>query len=280
MTNRSAWRVPFLLAALVAVAVFAAPTRANAAEKTKRAAVAWCGPDSEALAGDVCYVDGRAAAPSGGKGARRTLVIWLHGVIAKNTTWSWNHQKMLRRVARQHGIELLFPRAMAGDALYAWPGTLEAQEKNEEALIAQWMEAKSAIEKRDNRPFDEVFVFGFSSGAYFASSLAMRGRVDVDGYGVFAGGQPMAAKPANGARFAPVFVGVCANDKTTVAHSRAFAGSLASAGIPRMVSEQRVGHDLSEVHFAQALTYLRGKAKPAAHTATVATHEAHVPPTT
>ena len=258
-----------LLAALVAAVVATLPAVAYAEDKSSQAA-SWCGADSESLPGDVCYVDGRAKG-----GARRTLVIWLHGVIAKNTTWSWDHQRMLRRVAKQHGIELLFPRGVAGDSLIAWPGTQQAQEKSEQALIDQWMNAKSLLEKRGERSFDEVFVFGFSSGAYFASSLAMRGRLDVDGYAVLAGGQPMIAQAAQAGRSAPVFVGVCAKDKTTVAHSRAFAASLATAGIPRMVSEQQVGHDVSEVHFAQALTYLRGK-----KAAAVAAREAEIAPRT
>lgn len=268
MRGRPAF-LPVLLAALVAALVSAFPAVAHADDKSPQAA-AWCGAESETLPGDVCYVDGRAKG-----GARRTLVIWLHGVIAKNTTWSWDHQRMLRRVAKQHGIELLFPRGVAGDSLYAWPGTLQAQEKSEQALIDQWMSAKSLLEKRGERAFDEVFVFGFSSGAYFASSLAMRGRVDVDGYAVFAGGQPMTAPSTPAVRSAPVFVGVCANDKTTAAHSRAFAGSLVNAGIARMVSEQKVGHDLSEVHFAQALAYLRGK-----KAAPVAAREAELAPKT
>ena len=250
MPSRRTFGLSVLLAAFVAFAVVLFPTSAGAAEQS------WCGADSEALPGDVCYIDGR------GQGARRTLVIWLHGVIAKNTTWSWNHQKMLKRVAKQHGVEMLFPKGITGDSLVAWPGTAEAQEKNEQALIDQWTDAKRALEKREGRRFDEVYVFGFSSGAYFASSLALRGRLDVDGYAVFAGGQPMPARTEAVSHFAPVFVGVCANDKTTAAHSRAFAGSLASAGIPRMVSVQPVGHDLSEVHFAQALGFLRSQAKP------------------
>jgi predicted esterase len=119
------------------------------------------------------------------------------------------------------------------------------------------MTAKNILEKRGGRPFEDVFVMGFSSGAYFASSLAMRGKLDVDGYAVFAGGQPMPAPREPEVRRAPVFVGVCANDTTTAAHSRAFAGSLAAAGIPRMVLEQNVGHDLSDVHLVSALGFLR-----------------------
>jgi predicted esterase len=261
MPSRRILALHVLVAMFVGLTLLMVPTKAHAQEKA--ANKAWCGAESEALPGDVCYVDGR------GKGARRTLVIWLHGVIPTNTTWSWNHQQMLRRVAKQHGIELLFPRGVAGKELYAWPGTAKAQEESEQALIDQWMSAKDVLEKRENRAFDEVFVFGFSSGAYFASSLAMRGRVDVDGYAVFAGGQPMSLRPGQAIPSAPVFVGVCANDRSTAAHSRAFAGSLAGAGIPRMVSEQKIGHDVSEVHFAQALAYLHRKAAPIAAAATV-----------
>jgi predicted esterase len=235
--------------------------RANA-RSAAGATSGWCAAEFENLGSDVCYIDGRKknAAPA----ARKTLVIWLHGVIAKNSTWSYNHERMLHRVAKYTNIEVLFPHAPTAsspESVWAWPGTTESQAKTEEALIQQWMSAKTLLEKRDNRSFDEVFVFGFSSGAYFTSSLAMRGRVDVDGYATFAGGQSQPAAEAAVARFSPVFVGVCANDASTVNHSRAFAGALASAGIPRMVMEQKIGHDLSEVHFVNALSFLRSKAK-------------------
>lgn len=214
-------------------------------------AAAWCGAGTEPLPSDVCYIDGRGAP------GRRTLVIWLHGVIGKNTSWSHDHEKMLSRVAKEAGIEVLFPKGILGESVYAWPGTRASQEKNEQALIDQWMTAKGILEEREQRVFEETYVFGFSSGAYFASSLAMRGRVDVDGYAVLAGGQPMPPAPAPVVRYAPVFVGVCANDPTTVKHSRAFASSLAAAGIPRLVDERPIGHDVSPAHLTHALAFLR-----------------------
>jgi predicted esterase len=226
---------------------------------TNAAAKGWCASEYDALPNDVCHIDGRKAKD----GAHRTLVIWLHGVIPTGSSWSHNHQRMLARVAQYNEVEVLFPKGLPADGVYGWPGTLDSQEKNEQALIDQWMAAKTLLEQREKKAFDEVYVFGFSSGAYFASSLAMRGRVAVDGYAVFAGGQPMPARTTPVEKFSPTFVGVCADDKTTANHSRAFAGSLAAAGIPRMVSEQHVGHGLSEVHFAQALSFLHGKAKPA-----------------
>ena len=102
---------------------------------------------------------------------------------------------------------------------------------------------------------------GFSSGAYFVSSLALRGRVKFDGYATFAGGaggQAAADVPVK----APVYVGVCADDKQTANHSRAFGGALAARGWPSRVDEQKVGHMFSDIHVAHALTYLRNAKKP------------------
>ena len=153
---------------------------------------------------------------------------------------------------------MIFPKGILADSVWAWPGTTESQERNEEALIEQWMIAKDKLEKREHDPYDETFIFGFSSGAYFASSLAMRGRVDVDGYAVFAGGQAMPAAPEPYTHFAPVFVGICDDDPTgTANHARAFTSSLAAAGIPFRASEENIGHDLSPTQFTSALAFLR-----------------------
>ena len=252
-------RTPKSVLVLALLALLALPRSATASETTKPTGPQpWCAPEFEALPNDVCYLDGsKSEAP-------RTLVIFLHGAIAKNTTWSWNHERMMVRVAKATGIEIVFPKSPETEVGFVWPGTSVSQEKSEQVLIDQWMKAKSVLEKRGGRPFENVFVMGFSSGAYFASSLAMRGRVDVDGYAVFAGGQPMPAPASPAVRRSPVYVGVCADDSTgTAPHSRAFAASLAAAGIPRAVNEQHVGHGLSDVHFNQALAYLRRMNKPA-----------------
>ena len=262
-TTRLLSRV-FLAAAILA-SMFALPKSAlakgaPAAAKKEVKQESWCAPEIESLPGDVCYLDGTKGKA---KTSRKTLVIFLHGAIAKNTTWSWNHERMMTRLANYHGVEIVFPKSPLADVGYVWPGKLEEQKAQEQALIDNWMSAKALLEKRDGKSFDEVFVMGFSSGAYFTSSLAARGRVDADGYAVFAGGQSQAPVASPVARFAPVFVGACTKDSTgTAAHSLAFAGSLTAANIPRMYSEQPVGHGLSEVHFAQALSYLRNMQKP------------------
>lgn len=239
-----------VLGTLLSAAVFAAPLAAHAEEPA--AAAQWCAPETEALPHDVCYLNG-----STNDAAKRTLVIFLGGAVAKNVSWQHNHMRGLLKLAKGNNVEALYPKSPLTDVGYVWPGSLKDQERDEQKLIDEWMNAKRLLEMRSGRPFDEVFVFGFSSGAYFVSSLAMRGRMDVDGYATMAGGQAQAARPTPIERFVPVFVGVCSQDETSAAHSRAFAGALSAAGIKRMVVEQPVGHGLSHVHFNGALGFLR-----------------------
>lgn len=214
----------------------------------------WCAPEIESLPGDVCFLDGDVANE---KHHRRTLVVFLHGAVAKNTTWQWNHMRGMQKLAKGDHVDILFPRSPKSDVGFVWPGSIEAQEKVEQGLFDQWANARQVLERRSGKKYDEVFVMGFSSGAYFVSSLAMRGRLDVDGYATMAGGQGLPARPQPIERFAPVYVGVCSRDEGSASHSRAFAGALSMAGIPRAVGEQPVGHGLSHVHFNSALAYLR-----------------------
>lgn len=240
--------VASLAGALGAIQVPAADAPANTNAKP------WCAPEIESLPGDVCYLDGDVAHEKNG---RRTLVIFLHGAVAKNTTWQWNHMRGMTKLAKGDHVDILFPRSPKSEVGFVWPGSVESQEKVEQGLFDQWLNAKKILEGRGGKKYDEVFVMGFSSGAYFVSSLAMRGRLDVDGYATMAGGQGLPARQAPVEHFAPVYVGVCSKDEGSASHSRAFAGALSMAGIPRAVGEQPVGHGLSHVHFNSALAYLR-----------------------
>ena len=223
---------------------------------------AWCAEELEALPNGLCYIDGRSAEAREDATARRTLVVFLHGMIAKDVDWQWLQARALNRQAKQSKFEAVFARAPLGPAGYVWPGTRTAQEASEQELIDGWKQARTFLEQRNGRAYDEVFLMGFSSGAYFVSSLAMRGRVDFDGYAVFAGGAGGYAAP-NVTNKAPVYVGVCVDDKQTRDHSRALGGALAARGWPHRVDEQRVGHMFSDVHVAHAITYLRNAKKTA-----------------
>jgi len=209
------------------------------------------------LTADVCHVAGTPA-PDG----RRTLVIFLHGVIAKNTMWQWLQERGIARSAKQLHFEAIVPQAPRvgpnGAGGFAWPGLAArgAQKgPGEEELLGEWTSARRMLEQRSGHPFDEVYVVGFSSGAYFATSLALRARLDVDGYVVLAGGSPGAIHAD--ARHTPVFVGVCARDAASAPEARELGSLLAARGWPARVDEQPVGHGVSDVHMAHALAWLR-----------------------
>ncbi|MFO0676105.1 MAG: hypothetical protein U0169_06205 [Polyangiaceae bacterium] len=216
---------------------------------------AWCREGLETLPGSVCHIDG------GSEGGRHTLVVFLHGAIAKGTTWQWGQEQALTRHAKQSHFEALFPMAPLTSGGFLWPGSPAARDASEASLLASWQRARKILETRRGRPYDEVFLMGFSSGAYFVSSLALRHQGAFDGYAVFAGGTAFGVPDVAEAK-PPVFVGVCANDKTTASHSRTFGATLASLGFRHRVDEENVGHEFSDVHLAHAVAWLRSTARP------------------
>jgi predicted esterase len=238
---------------LVAVAAFAQPLRAQNDQASP-----WCAPELETLAHDVCFHTEEPA-----HGGRRTLVVFLHGLVQEGADWQHNQQRGMVRGARRNHFSLIAPRGRAGlnksggGAMVAWPTSRAAQEQHEAALLAEWLEAQRAIEQRSGKPFDEVFVVGFSNGAYYAASLALRGRFGADGFAVFAGGAGYGA-PAAVAKEqrAPVFVGVAGKDKTA-ADSRALRRTLKKHGWPHRAETRPVGHAIADAHLDHALAYLR-----------------------
>lgn len=254
-------RRPLLFSLLVPLAFLSTGARADEAKakvaREPRAPRAWCAdePGIEPLGDGMCHVDG------GDEGGRRTLVIFLHGAIAKDVTWQWTQERALLRQARQSHFHAIFPRSPEGPGGYVWPGSAAAQEAARGETVARWTAARRKLEARFGKPFDEVFVMGFSSGAYYVSSLALRGDLDVDGYAAFAGGGAWGGGPSEPARRVPVFVGVCADDAHTAPHSRAFGGALAARGFPVRVEEQHVGHMFGDAHVAHAVAWLRSVAR-------------------
>ena len=247
---------------VVVVGCFAGrPAPASAAPALARAtAHAWCAPETEALPDSVCAFDGTAASP-GASSDRRTLVIFLHGLVPRDAGWQWTQQRAVLREAKQFRFTAIMPRAPGvgprSVAGYAWPGSTAAQPV-EQDLIDQWSRARRTLEARAGRPFDEVFVLGFSSGAYFATSLALRGRLDVAGYVLVAGGSAthLTSDPP---RRPPVFIGVSTQDRATAPGARALGQLLAARGWAHRVDEEPVGHMISDLHVAHALTYLRAR---------------------
>ena len=246
-----------LLASLLLIAPGASADGGGAAPKREKP---WCGPDVTALADHVCYVDGGAEATTG----RRTLVIYLHGVLAKTPGFQYVQQHWMAKEAKSNSFTLLMPTAPDVSGYYAWPGSAKSLKDQEAAILDGIKKSRAELEKRNGAPFDETFVVGFSSGAYYASSLAVRGALDVDGYIVLAGGGAWMNPAEQASTRAPVFVGVSAADPSSAAHSRGFAGMLAQSQWPFRVETRNTGHGVDSAFLAHGLTWLRGMKRPRA----------------
>lgn len=229
----------------------------------------WCAPELTALEHSVC-----AALPAREADGPRTLVIFLHGVILPGSGWQWNQQRGAARVASAHGVTALMPRGRRGHGpkgmsdWWTWPGSATAQAKFESEVIAEWAQARAALEEKTGKKFERVWVFGFSNGAYYAESLALRGRlgagapIQADGFAVFAGGsapayQSRVAKQ-NKAR-APIFVGWGGRDKDHP-NQQKLAKMLRDLRWPsRSEGAPKAGHVMTDHQARSAVNFLREK---------------------
>jgi pimeloyl-ACP methyl ester carboxylesterase len=260
-TASSAYRLAplFVFAVLIAIA-----PSISAEDAPPR----WCAPEVETSSDGVCYVPAppaTTAAESDGVSSEtsaesapehsgleasspRCLIIFLHSLIRDKTTWQWQQHRMLARAAKTLGVSVVMPRGRLGIGpgraanVWAWPTS--------QAMQTEHREGK----------FDKVFVFGFSNGAYYAASLAFRGRLDVQGYGVFAGGSGSRYHRILGQRTKvrpPVFVGYGTKDP---AHGdqKALVRLLSELNWPYRSQSARVGHMVTDSQLASAVRFLRG----------------------
>ncbi len=239
-------RHPLVAAVVLAMSSLVTPASAEA-PKT------WCAPELAELSDHVCYFDG--GTPADG---RRTLVIYLHGALATRPGFAYMQQRAMVLHAQKHAFTVVIPTGPSDGVGYVWPSSATDVKDKEPAILAGIQKARGGVEQRVGHPFDETFVVGFSSGAYYGSSLAIRSALDVDGFIVLAGGSSWAQRgEASGKIAKPVFVGVSAADPLSASHSRGLAGALNGMGWPYRVEERRVGHGVDWTFMAHGITWLR-----------------------
>jgi predicted esterase len=214
----------------------------------------WCAPEVLELSDQVCFFDG-GTRPDG----RRTLVVYLHGLLATTPGFQWLQQRAMAIDGKRLGFTVLLPTSPLVDNAYVWPTSQRAQEQQEPHILDNIRKARAELEQRLGHAFDETFVVGFSSGAYYASSLAVRGALDVDGYIILAGGASWVRNQRTEGKRAPVFVGISAADSQTAGHSRAFAAALAGMGWPYRAEERNAGHMVDWGFMADGLQWLRSR---------------------
>jgi predicted esterase len=219
----------------------------------------YCAPEVSELSEHVCYFDGGTSTDGSNK---NTLVIYLHGALAQYNGFFYMQQRAMALHAKKHGFTVLMPTSPSDGVGYVWPTSQVAQKDQEAGILAGIAKARTALEKKVGHKFDETFVVGFSSGAYYGSSLAVRNMLDVDGYIVLAGGSSwVKSESVAKAKRPPVFVGVSAADPQTAGHSRSFAGSLAAMGWPYKVEERNAGHMVDWTFMAHGIAWLRERSR-------------------
>ncbi len=195
----------------------------------------------------------------------RTLIIHLHGVIQPDTNAQWNQQRQAARVGATYGFTVMMPHGRRGigpttmEHWWAWPTSIDTRSRHEKALIAEWQVAKSELEAKAAAPFERTYVFGFSNGAYYATSLAMRGRIEVDGYALFAGGSGAPYHENEGKKTkkrAPIAVAWGAGDPS---HDKqeALVKLLKRIRWPSIsLGHARAGHAMTDKQVEEALNFL------------------------
>ena len=248
---------------------------------------AWCASELTTLSNGVCYHAPEKPAPNEGQPApRRTLVIFLHGLTEEGHGWEHTMQKGMMLYAKKHQFSLLVPRGRNGvgperkASVIAWPLGTDVREKYEAEVLAEWAAARKEVETQEGAAFDEVFVMGFSNGAYFATSLALRQRLDVDGFAAFAGGSDAGLAPIKkapkGAK--PLFVGIASKDGTTRDKATSLVKTLKKAKWPHKSESRKVGHVVGDGHIDTALAYLRAQKTGKANTESATPEESAMPP--
>jgi predicted esterase len=256
----SAWRCLASTALAAASCTLVFP---SASAGTTLASTRWCAPELATLGDHTCFFEPeRPAEPP----SNRLLVIFLHGLVGDGSSWQWEQQRLMARTAAAYGFSALMPRGRLGigpgrdPAVRAWPNSAQAQQAVESEVLAELSETRRAVELQRGS-FDKVLVFGFSNGAYYAASLALRGKLAVDGYGVFAGGSGnrydglLAAKAE---RRVPIFVGYGTRDPDH-GRQKQLLSLLRRQGWPHRGKAANVGHTVTDAQIRGALAFLANR---------------------
>ena len=258
-----------LLPALLigAVTILAAlPARAQDAGAPDGSAPApsgpWCAEEFETLPGEICLYTPPVAKPI------TTLVIFLHGVVKAGSDWQYNQQRAAARVAMQNGFVVLMPRGRMGAGSqkffdhWNWPTSVAGQKLHEREVLEEWRRARTIVEARRERPFERLYVIGFSAGAYYAASLALGNRFAANGFAAFAGGgasRDSARRLARVRPRIPIYVGWGLKDKARRDPEK-LAKVLKAAGWPHKASARRgVGHAMTDSMVADAMSFFEAK---------------------
>ncbi len=227
----------------------------------------WCAPELMRINDNVCFYDPAeamaAAHVEGVSDKQGTLVVFLHSLIGVEAGAAWEQQRRMMQMAKTYGFAMLVPRGRPGlgpgrkESVLAWPTAQATQEQAETEILTEWRAAVRWATSRHGA-FARTLMFGFSNGAYYATSLTFREQFPVDGVAVFAGGSGNKLQRLNAARAkrrTPMFVGYGTLDPDRP-QQRQLVHLLRSLGWPHASLASKVGHTVAGVQLSAALRYL------------------------
>jgi len=189
----------------------------------------------------------------------KSLLVYLHGVIAPHGDTQRIVQGIVARNARSRGYVAYMPRGRRGlgppptQDWWSWPTTAEKHHRHAATMIQQWRDAAKSLEQLTGGPFARTYLAGSSNGAFFATALALSGEFEADGYGAMSGGS-RAGKSVERIRARnrpPFYVGYGIYDDLKP-HPISLGELLGQARWPHRVAAHRTGHGAREVYLDEA----------------------------
>jgi predicted esterase len=217
----------------------------------------WCTDGLTTLDEGSCYI--LPAVPT------RTLLIYLHGIVPPRdeSPEKTKVQSVILKATQRAGVVALVPRGRPGfgpigrRTWVGWPTTDPLYEKHAAEFVAEFAAAKKKLEVLTGVTFSPVYLAGSSSGAYFVARLALRGGIDVDGFGAMSGGT--GAETMELARLAPkpFYIGYGKYDGYVRRAIPTLVDVLSRAHWPIRVAEHPVDHGAREVYLEEAFAFWR-----------------------
>ncbi len=165
-------------------------------------------------------------------------------------------QQVVARAALRAQAAVIMPRGRVGlgpaatRSWWGWPTSKADVDRLAPEMVRGWLAARDRLEAHVGAPFSRTFLAGSSSGAYFLSSLAVRGALEVDGLAATAGG---GASPS-ATRKPPFYLGFGSGDPAA-SRLRGFGKALLRADWPSLVREHPGGHGAREVYLDEAFAF-------------------------
>ncbi len=207
----------------------------------------WCGDEGwQGLDAETCfYTPAATSSPP-------SVLIFLHGILPAEAVPT-QLQSIVREAADSRGFVGLFPRAMQGVCPawaasdgWCWPTARATVDAHAPAIVEEWDQLLATLEARLETRFARRYLFGFSSGGFFASYLGLEDWWKLDGVGMVGAGRssPLLSDRIP-AELPPAYIARGTSDGDAMRRSADLDRALGALDWPhQLVTHPHRGHEL------------------------------------